>query len=104
MNHQRVHHLKLMLQEDPTDVFCRYALALEYATEQESVNDALILLEQLKADSSDYLPLYYQLANLYKSIGRLVEAHSLAVEGIKLAELQKDNHTKAELEFLLDDL
>jgi tetratricopeptide (TPR) repeat protein len=58
----------------------------------------------LKEKNPDYLALYYQLGKLYE----LTENKDIAIEiyreGVKIAIQQKDNHTKSELLFAIEDL
>ena len=65
MNQERIQQLTEMLVDDPTDSFCRYALALEFASDPSSRKQAIEELELLKKNDPNYLALYYQLGLLY---------------------------------------
>jgi len=104
MNKERVDQLLELLKEDPKDVFCRYALALEYATEPSFLNSAIKELEKLRKSDEDYLPIYFQLGLLYQKLVMTDEAKRAVSDGLKLAKLQGNTHAYYELEFLMDDL
>lgn len=104
MNPERALQLKKMMEEDPNDPFCQYALALEYATDEAMRPKALELLKSLVANHSSYLPSYYQLVNLLKIDGEPAEAKKIAKAGLVLAEQQQNRHAHAEISYLLEDL
>jgi hypothetical protein len=52
----------------------------------------------------DYLPTYYQAANLKSQIGKTDEAISLYIKGIELAIHKKDTTTQRELQSALEEL
>ncbi len=104
MNEQRVLELKKWISRDPGDPFCHYALALEYASDKDSVNEAIAILKALLQKHPDYLPAYYQLAFLLKETGIIEESKRIAEQGRGIAIQQNNNHTANELSFLLDDI
>ena len=93
-----------MLEEDPDDPFCKYALALEYGSDESMKDKALELLKALVLQHPSYLPAYYQLAVHLRAIGETEESGKVVLAGMQWAKAQNNNHTYAELEFLLDDL
>jgi tetratricopeptide (TPR) repeat protein len=98
----RIKLLEGFISEDPGDPFNYYALALEYAKEDES--KALDIFKQLIKDRADYLPTYYQLAKLYEQIGQIKNALDTYNEGILIARQQKDFKTQQELMAGLEQL
>ena len=104
MNHERIQQLKELLEESPADSFCRYALALEYASDPSARKLAIEELELLKKNDSQYLALYYQLGYLYHQEQELELAKQVLTQGQALAKEQGNAHTYSELEFLLDEI
>jgi predicted Zn-dependent protease len=104
MNPSRIRQLKEMLAEDPSDSFCSYALALEYAGDPSTRKLAIAELERLKKNDPDYLALYYQLGLLYHQQEENQMAKQILNEGMLLAKKQGNSHTYAELKFLLEDI
>jgi tetratricopeptide (TPR) repeat protein len=99
----RIRALMNLLEEEPGDVFCRYALALEYAGSLDSAAQAIDLLTAITRDTPDYLPAYYQLGRLLMTGGNRTAALEVIQSGIRLAQNKGDRHTLAELGFLLED-
>lgn len=104
MNTERIDSLLQLIQDDPSDPFLKYALALEYATDIQYVAKAIDLLKQLRASHPDYLPLYYQLGTLLKNVGELKEALKIVQQGMQLALDQQKPHVFRELDILKEDL
>jgi predicted RNA polymerase sigma factor len=95
MNSKRIQMLRQQMKEAPQDPFFSYALALEY---KES--DPQKCLEQLldsRKRFPDYLPVYYQLAEVLLVFGKKELAFETYDAGIALASRQKDLKTLAEL-------
>jgi len=86
-----------MLKTDPKDSFLTYALALEYEKEGK-VEKAIATIEELMSDDPDYLGAYYKLGQLHEGKNKLKKARHIYQVGIKLADQQKDNKAKGELE------
>lgn len=93
-----------MIIEDPTDPFCQYALALEYASDSQYFEEAIDLLNALRRKSPDYLPLYYQLAVLLHKTGKTESAINIAKLGAELALDQQNRHTFREISGFLEEL
>jgi len=86
-----------MLKTDPKDSFLTYALALEYEKEGKT-KDSIRIIEELMVEDPDYIGAYYKLGQLYEGQDNLDKARSIYHTGIKLADQQKDNKAKGELE------
>ncbi len=93
-----------MLAEDPDDAFCRYALALKYASDMDCTEEALHLLQELISSNPAYLPAYYQLAVLLLRMGKIPEGAETIHQGIKVAQDQNNKHAVSELFQLLEAL
>lgn len=94
-----------LLRDDPNDPFARYALALEHKKENLS-SEAREVLECLKHDQPEYLPLYYQLGKLIEEGGDIDDALDVYREGLAIATRQRDLKTRSELEeaiWMLED-
>ena len=99
----RIDTLKEFLKADPDDSFSRYALALEYVKLGQH-DDALLEFETVKQNDPDYVATYYQLGQLYKTLGRMHEAEKTLRTGIIAAAKAGDEHTRSELEAALEML
>jgi hypothetical protein len=97
----RLEQLQQFVDDDPSDPFNLYALALEF-TKSDS-GKAEIIFKTLLSEHKDYLPAYYQAANLFESIGK----HDLAIatlhNGITLARNSNEMKTLRELQTMLDE-
>lgn len=92
-----------MLKKNPDDVFLHYAIAMEHIS-VNAFSDAIEKLEWIKNQFSDYLPLYYQLAQLYSESGNTEKAIQTYEEGIILAEKLSEKKTASELRCALEEL
>lgn len=97
----RMEILKRYLEEDPSDSFLRYALALEFMSLNDK-EEAYKQLEKLLNDKPDYLPAYYIAGNLSEAAGNNSQAISWYLKGIEVARQQKDQKTLDELTAALE--
>ena len=92
--------IEAMLVDDPSDVFLRYSLAMEWAKEGES-ESSLQGLEQLMAETPPYIPAFFMAAQQLAGLSRVNEARAKLRDGIEQARLQGDTHAAGEMsEFL----
>jgi tetratricopeptide (TPR) repeat protein len=99
---QRIKQLEKFMEEDSSDPFIHYALALEYAkVDQQKAIDTLLMLLQA---NNDYLPTYYQLAKLYEGVGQTEKSMHIFTAGIALAKKKNDLKTAGELQSALDEM
>ena len=91
----RIKQLQQFIEEDPSDPFNYYALGLEFAKAGE--HEALDIFVKLIQQHKEYLPTYYQLANLYGRLGQKENAASVYNAGIEIARQQRDVKTLQEL-------
>ena len=94
--------LESFVEEDPSDPFNYYALAMELRHKDKA--KSIQLLHQIIIDFPDYLPSYFQLASFYLDDDMRTEAAELIKKAIQLAINQKNQKTLAELRQLLSSL
>lgn len=94
----RLELLKKYVNEDPSDPFLLYGLAIE--TRKSEPAEAMILFRKLKSEHPDYLPLYYQAAVLAFELSHANECLAMIEEGMVVGKAQGDAKTVAELEAL----
>ncbi|MFN8276439.1 MAG: hypothetical protein U0T84_03065 [Chitinophagales bacterium] len=97
----RLEQLKQLAASAPNDPFLRYAIALEHQAAGD-LQLARQLLEVLLASDPDYLPTYYQLAQLLEVLEENQAARLIYADGIALAEKTGDAKTARELRAALD--
>jgi len=102
MNIERIKLLEKYINEDPTDPFSRYALALELAHHEQ--NKAIEILLTLIKDVPQYVPSYYQAAVLLLECNRLEETKIVLEQGLLRAREQRDLKAAGELKQLHDEL
>jgi tetratricopeptide (TPR) repeat protein len=103
MEKSRIESLKEMLAVDPQDSFARYALGLEYASQNE-IEKAKDTFEELRTLDPNYSATYYQLGKTYELLGDEPAARKVYEKGIYVSASQNDMHTKSELEQALNEL
>ena len=99
----RVEMLKGFLEQDPKDSFSRYALALEYVKAGQT-DDARREFEYVRDNDPAYVATYFQLAQLYRSLGLKHNAEKTYRTGIAVTAKAGDGHTQSELEGALESL
>jgi Tfp pilus assembly protein PilF len=100
---RRIEILKGYLEEDSSDVFSRYALALEWLAEGNTQAAADELAAVLQADAS-YLAAYYQLGRALEMLQRRDDAAHIYRKGLDIARMQRQGRTEAELAMALEGL
>ncbi len=92
--------IEAMLEEDPTDTFLRYSLAMELDKETEHQR-SLELLAGLSHDDPPYVPAFFMAGQQLTRLGRINEARGYLRDGIESARVQGDAHAAGEMsEFL----
>lgn len=99
----RLEQLREMLDDDPSDPFTRYALAMELRGLGRAA-EALAELERVHREAPEYLATYQQYARLLHERGDTPRACAIAAEGVALAGQQGESHAEAELTDLLREL
>ncbi|MCI0449233.1 MAG: tetratricopeptide repeat protein [Chlorobi bacterium] len=103
MENSRIDSLRKMLEADPQDSFARYALGLEYMS-QNLLEQAKDTFEELRTMDPNYRATYYQLGKTYEMLGDEQSAKKIYEKGIYVSASQNDFHTKSELEQALNEL
>jgi tetratricopeptide (TPR) repeat protein len=102
VNQSRVELLKKFIEDDPSDPFNYYALALEYQlTEPVKAGE---LFDYLLVYHSDYLPMYYIAGVLFADLGNETKALSIFNKGIELARSRSELKVLRELQSALLNL
>jgi len=96
MNNNRLELLLQFYNEDPTDPFNAYALAMEY--QNKDVLKAKPYFDALLEEHSAYLPTYYHAAALYARLEQFEKAEALYQKGMQLALEQQNSKTYQELQ------
>ncbi len=95
--------LEALLQDDPSDVFLRYGLALEL--EKEGDHEAsLARLRELQSGEPPYVPAFFMAAQQLVRLARIDEARSALRDGIEQARRQGNGHAAGEMGELLASL
>ena len=87
----RLEQLQKFLLDEPEDSFLMYAIATEY--QKTDVQKAKEYFEMLLISHADYLPTYYQLAQLYFDLQEDDLAKKTYLAGIELAKKQGNDFT-----------
>jgi predicted Zn-dependent protease len=102
MNSDRIRQLKQFILEDPKDPFNRYALALELTRSDRQ--KAKEVFDYLLEHNPDYVPTYYQAAQLYIEMNYHSEAVAIIESGMILAKKKNELKVRGELQGLLESL
>ena len=99
----RLTRLRKFLQDDPTDTFTRYAIALEQA---KLGDDAATIqaFEDVLANDPSYAPAYHQLGLFFAARHRKADARAALERGIEAARSVGDAHAVNEMQESLDEL
>lgn len=98
----RLSILRKYLEEDPSDPFNIYALALELLKSDRQ--QAKTYFDELIAKHPQYIPTYYHAAKLYESLDQREDAIKIYERGILAAKETGDNKAMRELRSSLDEL
>jgi tetratricopeptide (TPR) repeat protein len=99
----RVTMLTEILEQNPTDAFARYGLAMEYSNSGE-VERALKEFGKLLSFHPDYTAGYFMAAQTLVKAGRADEARKMLGDGIASAQRTGNGHALSEMEGLLAEL
>jgi thioredoxin-like negative regulator of GroEL len=95
--------LNEILAQNPSDVFARYGLAMEYASRGEA-EAALAEFDHLLNQNPDYTAGYFMAAQTLARAGRNEEARSRLTQGIESARRTSNQHAEREMQAMLDEL
>ncbi|MCP4759648.1 MAG: tetratricopeptide repeat protein [Planctomycetes bacterium] len=96
MTNDRLEQLRQMLEGDPTDAFCLYALGMEYASRSEH-EAAAAHLEQSLATDPDQPYAHFHRARSLMAMGLINEAAVAIETGIDAATTLGDHKAADEL-------
>ncbi len=100
----RIDQLQTLWNENPTDAFLIYALALEFVKIKKNT-EAKYYFEKLVTEHTTYLATYLQYGNLLAHEGNFEKAEVIYRMGMQIAASQKQTKTYNEIEqalFLMD--
>lgn len=92
----KISQLAKNIQQDPSDTFSKFALALELLKDDQ-VEKAQLLFEAIIKQDPDYLGVYYHLGKLYQRREMYSLAEEMFSKGIIVAENKNESRTKSEL-------
>src|SRR4051812_36110976 len=95
--------LEEFLAADPTDIFSRYALALELEKAQRPAEAIAQLREVIERDAG-YVAAYYHLGRMLARAGEMAEARDVYRTGLDLAAKAGDRRTRDEIQEAIDSL
>ena len=99
----RLDVLKSMVEQNPTDTFARYGLAMEYRNTGD-LEAAIAEFHALRAVAPDYAPAYFHGGQTLERIGRTEEARQVYLLGIEVTTRAGNQHAKSEMQAALDML
>ena len=99
----RLDVLKSMVEQNPTDRFARYGLAMEYRNAGD-LEAAMGEFGALMAAHPDYGPAYFHGGQTLERMGRVEEAREVYRRGVEATARGGDPHAKSEMQGALDML
>ena len=90
-----------MVEQNPSDTFARYGLAMEYANSGR-LDQAVEEYRNLLAANPSYAAAYFHGGQALEKLGRAEEARALYRQGIETTTRTGDLHTRSELQAALD--
>lgn len=99
----RITALKEILEQNPTDAFARYGLAMEYSRAGD-VAAALAEFKVLLAAHPDYLAGYQMAGQMLVASQRSDEACEYLKKGVAVAQRLGKTHAQSGLQSLLDEI
>ncbi len=99
----KVANLLDVLEQDPTNAFARYGLAMEYAGRGEAAA-ALAEFDRLLGDHPEYTAGYFMAAQTLVKVGRDADAKQKLADGIACARRTGNQHAQREMQAMLDEM
>ena len=99
----RLNQLLQFLEQNPSDAFARYGLAMEYSRAGQ-VEPALEQYRKLLELHPDYTNGYFMAAQTLERAGRTAEAKKMLENGITAAKRASNQHAVKEMSAMLDEL
>ncbi|MEJ2076869.1 MAG: hypothetical protein P8020_00655 [Acidobacteriota bacterium] len=103
METTKLEKLKNLVEQNPSDAFVRYGLALEYRSLglEESARDCF---EQLIEENPDYVPTYLQFGQMLIDLDEIEGAQEVLTRGVEVSRRQGDLQAASELSRALESL
>jgi tetratricopeptide (TPR) repeat protein len=99
----RVSMLTQFLEQNPSDAFARYGLAMEYS-KAGNTEQALAEFGKLLELHPDYTNGYFMAAQTLERAGRSAEARKMLEAGIEAAKRTGNKHALSEMSAMLEEL
>src|SRR5246127_4900815 len=99
----RLQMLTDFLQQNPSDAFARYGLAMEHAKAGQT-EQALAEFNKLLELHPDYTNGYFMAAQTLERNGRTLEAKKMLENGIEAARRTGNKHALSEMSGMLEEL
>jgi predicted Zn-dependent protease len=99
----RIALLTQVLEQNPSDAFARYGLAMAHLSEGQT-DAALAEFDTLIEHNPEYVPAYQMSAQTLAKLGRSPEAVDRLRRGIATAVRHGNAHAASEMQAMLDDL
>ena len=97
----RMEMLRNMLDQNPSDSFARYGLAMEYVRGGD-LETAVAEFRTLLEHNPDYAAAYFHGGQALEKLGRVQDARAMYEHGIHVTTRTGDRHTRSELQAALD--
>ncbi|HEY3768979.1 MAG TPA: tetratricopeptide repeat protein [Candidatus Angelobacter sp.] len=99
----RMQMLAQFLEENPSDAFARYGLAMEYSNAGQT-EQALAEFKKLLEMHPDYTNGYFMAAQALERTGRTPDARQMLQSGIEAARRTGNKHALSEMSGMLEEL
>jgi tetratricopeptide (TPR) repeat protein len=99
----RLQMLTEFLQQNPSDAFARYGLAMEHAKAGQT-EQALAEFNKLLQLHPDYTNGYFMAAQTLERNGRTAEARKMLENGVEAARRTGNKHALSEMSGMLEEL
>ncbi len=99
----RLQMLTEFLQQNPSDAFARYGLAMEHSKAGQT-EQALAEFTKLLELHPDYTNGYFMAAQTLERDGRTAEARKMLENGVEAARRTGNKHALSEMSGMLDEL
>ncbi len=99
----RLQMLTQFLEQNPSDAFARYGLAMEYSKTGQT-EPALEQFNKLLELHPDYTNGYFMAAQTLERSGRTAEAKKMLENGIEAAKRTSNKHALSEMSGMLEEL
>ena len=101
MSSPRLEILKSMVEQNPTDSFARYGLAMEYRNSGD-LQAAMAEFRSLMSINPDYSPAYFHGGQTLERMGLLDEARAVYTKGVEVTIRTGNEHARSEMQGALD--